>query len=120
MKLGGRSPMAHFSEHHKSVARAQHEALRRYRPRAYPGRLTLFRARMQPFFSSHDPLKGWTDLAGGGIDVAIVPGNHVGILQEPHVRVLAEEIRARLDGHDRAAGAGERGGPAARGRAWAT
>jgi thioesterase domain-containing protein len=86
-----------FSKQHRKVARAQYQALRQYKPRVYPDRLTLFRARMQPFFSSHAPDKGWGKLAAGGLDIRIVPGNHLGMLQEPHVQVLAEQLRACLD-----------------------
>ena len=86
-----------FSDQHRKVARAQYQALREYTPQVYPGRVTLFRARMQPFFSSHDPDKGWGRLAAGGLDIRVVPGNHLGMLQEPHVRVLAKQLRTCLD-----------------------
>jgi thioesterase domain-containing protein len=86
-----------FSERHQRVARAQYRALRSYRPQSYTGRLTLFRARMQPFFSSHDPHKGWSRIAPGGIEVRNIPGNHLAMLQEPHVRILAKELRACLE-----------------------
>ena len=43
-------------------------ALREYTPQVYPDRLTLFRARMQPLFSSRKPDKGWGRLAAGGLD----------------------------------------------------
>ncbi len=90
-----------FSENHKKVARAQQKAWGDYRPRNYPGKITLFRARMQPFFSSHEREKGWKTLAEGGVDVIDVPGNHLGMLQEPHVRVLARELGRRLNACDR-------------------
>jgi thioesterase domain-containing protein len=86
-----------FSERHRKVAQVQHQAMRKYQPRPYPGRLTLFRARMQPFFSSHDPKNGWGRLAVGGLEVKVVPGNHLGMLQEPHVKALAEHLRDCLD-----------------------
>jgi thioesterase domain-containing protein/acyl carrier protein len=89
--------LSEFSEQHRKVARAQSQALREYRPQIYSGPLTLFRARMQPFFSSHRPDKGWSPLAAGGLDIKVIPGNHLGMLQEPHVRVLAEQLRACLD-----------------------
>ena len=82
-----------FSKRHRKVAQAQHRAFREYKPRTYCGRLTLFRARMQPLFSSHAPDNGWGRLAAGGLDVRVVPGNHLAMLQEPHVRILAEELR---------------------------
>jgi aspartate racemase len=95
--IEGMGELFQFSEEHRKVAGAQYRALRQYRPRMYPGRLTLFRARMQPFLSSHDPEKGWGKLAGGGLDIRVIPGNHLGMLQEPHVRVLAAQLRACLD-----------------------
>jgi len=82
-----------FSERHQRVARAQYRALKSYRPQFYTGRLTLFRACMQPFFSSHQPDKGWSRLAGGGLDIRVIPGNHLGMLQEPHVESLAKHLR---------------------------
>ena len=85
-----------FSEQHYKIARAQHRALKKYRLQVYPGRLTLFRARMQPLFSSHKPDKGWGRLAAGGVEVRLVPGNQLSMLKEPHVRVLAEQLGALL------------------------
>jgi len=90
--------MIHFSEQHGNVAGAQHRALREYTPQVYPDRLTLFRARMQPLFSSHNPDKGCGAIATGSVDIKVVPGNHLSMLQEPHVQVLAEKLRACLDG----------------------
>jgi thioesterase domain-containing protein len=90
-----------FSEHHRKVARAQSRALRRYTAQVYPGRITLFRARMQPIFSSHKPDKGWSRLAAGGLEIRTVPGNHLAMLQEPHVKAFAKELRACLDKENR-------------------
>jgi aspartate racemase len=36
-------------------------------------------------------------VAGGGVEVKNVPGNHLGMLQEPHVHVLAKELSACLE-----------------------
>ena len=85
-----------FSERHLKIAHAQSRALRKYRPQIYPGRLTLFKARMQPWFSSHRPDKGWGRLAAGGLDIRVVPGNQLAMLKEPHVRVLAEQLSGLL------------------------
>ena len=51
---------------------------------------------MQPLFSSHRPDKGWRWVAAGGLDIKVIPGNHLGMLQEPHVKILAKELRACL------------------------
>ncbi|HWO42676.1 MAG TPA: amino acid adenylation domain-containing protein, partial [Candidatus Eisenbacteria bacterium] len=85
-----------FSEAHHRVARAQFRALVRYKPRPYDGSATLFRASMQPLFSAHDPKNGWGPLILGKLEVRSIPGNHLGMLQEPHVRVLAAELKAVL------------------------
>jgi hypothetical protein len=37
-------------------------------------------------------------LAAQGVEVHEVPGDHYSMVREPHVRVLAERIRARLEG----------------------
>ena len=36
-------------------------------------------------------------LAAGGVTVKIVPGAHESILEEPHVRVVAEELKKSLE-----------------------
>ena len=86
-----------FSEQHRKVAHAQREALKKYRPQPYPGRLTLFKPQMQPLFSSHTRDKGWGRFAAGGLEIKVVPANHLGMLQEPHVKTLAKELGACLD-----------------------
>ena len=71
-------------------------ALMDYHPKAYAGRVTLFRSRGHPVLCSFDPQCGWGDLAAGGVTVKIVPGAHESILEEPHVRALADELKKSL------------------------
>jgi amino acid adenylation domain-containing protein len=71
-------------------------ALIDYHPQPYAGRVTLFRSRGHPLLCSFDPQYGWGDLAAGGAVVKIVPGAHESILEEPHVRVVAEELNRSL------------------------
>jgi thioesterase domain-containing protein/acyl carrier protein len=85
-----------ISRHQRRVARAFRDALAAYRPQPYAGRVVLFRARMQPLFGSHDPAKGWRPIATGRFAIRLVPGNHLGMLQEPHVAILARELAAAL------------------------
>lgn len=51
---------------------------------------------------------GWAGLARGGVDVRTVPGNHFNMVKEPHVAVLAGELKRAVDAHlrERAAQAG--------------
>jgi len=70
-----------------------------YRLRRWPGPLTLFRAAVQP-----DPRMprdlGWTAFAEGGVEVYEVPGDHDVMFQEPNIRILAAQLRARLQKSD--------------------
>ena len=45
--------------------------------------------------TARDPLKGWGRLARG-IDLHVVPGDHFSMLREPHVSVLAEQLRKSI------------------------
>jgi aspartate racemase len=75
------------------------EAANNYVPQAYPGRVTLFRGMDQIAGVSYyrDPLLGWGELAVGGLEIHEVPNTHLGMLQEPHVQVLAEKLKACID-----------------------
>jgi thioesterase domain-containing protein len=78
------------------VLRRHTEAMRAYRPGVYAGRITLLRAAEQPAGASPEPDMGWGRYARGGVEVRGVPGDHLSMLQEPHVGRLAEEIRSCL------------------------
>ncbi len=68
------------------------DATKRYVPRPYPGRITLFRASKQGAHIQPDPHLGWTRIALGGIDVYEVPGHHGAIVYEPRVGALARRL----------------------------
>ncbi|HKB56962.1 MAG TPA: amino acid adenylation domain-containing protein, partial [Lacunisphaera sp.] len=72
-------------------------ALWSYRSGPYPGRVTLFRTRGQPFLCSFDPQFGWGGLAADGVEVVNMPGAHEKIFMEPHVRTLSAKLRHCLD-----------------------
>lgn len=67
-----------------------------YRPRVYPGRVTLFRAQIRPGYERFDYQLGWGKLAGGGVEVHDMPGNHHSMVTEPNIRVLAEKFTGCL------------------------
>jgi hypothetical protein len=69
----------------------------RYVPRTYPGRLTLLRTLLSPRLAVDDPQFGWGGLAAGGIDIHEIPGSHLEITDEPHVRILAQKLGSCLD-----------------------
>jgi amino acid adenylation domain-containing protein len=84
-----------------------------YRAEEYRGRITLFSPEQdidQQIFSQdisylawkmetpnfENPLKGWDKVATEGVDLIVVPGDHFSMMQEPHIQVLAEQLRNRI------------------------
>ena len=67
-----------------------------YTPTTYPGGVLLIRAATQPK-GADDPLLGWGGKALGGLEVRDVPGTHVSIIAEPHLRNVADKISRYLD-----------------------
>lgn len=72
-------------------------AMSAYCPTIYPGRLTIFRSASRTVLDGDDELLGWRGLAEGGIEVQHIIGNHLDMMSEPNVRMLAEKLRACLD-----------------------
>jgi len=79
-------------------------AEREYRPAGqFTGELVLFRASSgeaadEPFAVRYDdPLFGWGPRSTRGVQVYDVSGGHFSMLQEPNVRVLAEQIQLYLE-----------------------
>ncbi len=81
-----------FPQDQRKLWETHIRALIGYFPQPYPGKITLFRSRGHPLFSSFDAQFGWGDLAGE-VEVQAVPGAHESILEEPHVRILAEQLK---------------------------
>jgi aspartate racemase len=81
----------------RSIQLAHRQSLEEYVPRLYPGRITLFRAQERPVESFPSPDRGWGELASAGVEIIDVPGNHLTMLERPHVQALAEAIQHCLD-----------------------
>jgi aspartate racemase len=84
-------PLQNFTHREENA-----EALKHYVPQVYPGRVTLFKA-MDTVPPDVDPELGWGELAAGGIEIHEVPNDHLGMLREPGVQILAEKLKACLD-----------------------
>lgn len=68
-----------------------------YLPRErYRGALTYLRAIDSKFCET--PTEGWEHLSSEPLRLRMVPGNHVTLLTEPHVQVVAAELRAAIAG----------------------
>ncbi|MCC3766310.1 non-ribosomal peptide synthetase [Streptomyces sp. UNOC14_S4] len=83
--------------------KAHWRAILTYRPEPGDGDVVLLRATselpeiLQPMHgaaqSLHtDPTNGWGDLTTGRLQVLDVPGDHLVLLEEPHVNVVAEKM----------------------------
>ncbi|HEX3146286.1 MAG TPA: amino acid adenylation domain-containing protein, partial [Pyrinomonadaceae bacterium] len=69
-------------------------AVKDYQPQIYSGDVTLFLA--TDLTADYDSQDGWRELVKGRIHTREVPGNHLNIIKEPGVRVLAEKLRAAI------------------------
>ncbi len=68
-------------------------AARQYKPQAYPGRVILF----QGSKAHRVRQPSWKKLAAGGIEIYEVPGDHLMILEEPGIQIVAEHLKACLE-----------------------
>jgi thioesterase domain-containing protein len=67
-------------------------AIERYRARPYPGRIMLFPPSTRSVGEFPDPEQGWGNLALGGVEIHHVTGNHLTMLTEPYVEVVAQKL----------------------------
>jgi thioesterase domain-containing protein/acyl carrier protein len=72
------------------------QAERNYVPQIYPGRITFFWAGETPILAYHDTRLGWSEVAAGGLEVHVVPGDHGSMRREPHVKTLGGKLAACL------------------------
>ena len=78
------------------IFRANSQATLDYVPQVYPQRITLFKTSVHSRIAD-DPSMGWDKLASEGVEIHIIPGNHLTMLKKPYVQVLAEQLRACID-----------------------
>jgi hypothetical protein len=67
-----------------------------YVPKRYAGRVACIVAIGDDGEANRDLGLGWQTVAGGGLEVRVVPGNHETFRQEPNVRILAKELKDLL------------------------
>jgi thioesterase domain-containing protein len=72
-------------------------AARNYHPKSYPGKVVFFRATEHGPREPPDPFLGWDRVVLGGLEIHEIPGDHVSMMREPGVRVLAKELMDCLD-----------------------
>src|SRR5262249_7968926 len=72
------------------------EARRHYVGKPYDSRVTLIRAAEEVVLGREETL-GWRELAVGGVEIHVNPGNHFSMMRSPHVEELARRLRQVLD-----------------------
>ena len=80
-----------------STALSSMRAARFYKAQSYPGRVTLFRVTEHWKEGGRDPRSGRDGVAAGGVEVYEVSGDHFTLLEEPHVQILAAQLKRCLD-----------------------
>jgi thioesterase domain-containing protein len=78
------------------LTRENDRALGRYVAAPYSGRVVLFRPN-RVFRGNDDPSFGWHELVGDHLEVRKLPIAPRGMLVEPLVRVLADQLRVCID-----------------------
>jgi amino acid adenylation domain-containing protein len=73
-------------------------AYQQYKPRPYTGRVVFFRAEGRRVSAHQDRRLAWHQLISGDLEIQTVPGDDSGLmLAEPHVQVLARELKLRIE-----------------------
>jgi amino acid adenylation domain-containing protein len=78
----------------KNIEQINFAAVKDYEPQTYSGNVTLFLA--SDLTADYDLHDGWRELVGGDVEAHEIPGNHINIINEPHVRALAERLKTCL------------------------
>jgi amino acid adenylation domain-containing protein len=89
--------------------RVNRRIVRLYVPQSYPYRVDYFASSnsltefvdekegIRKTVDRQDLLQCWRELAQGGMEVHLIPGNHQNIVDEPNVQVLADTLRSCID-----------------------
>jgi amino acid adenylation domain-containing protein len=82
----------------KTIQAINDHSLTTHRPRAFSGRVTLFKPRVN-YSAYPDPLGGWGNVASN-VDIVELPMNPHAMLVEPFVEHLASALARKLDEMD--------------------
>ena len=80
-----------------AVMAANVDALYRYQPLPFPGAVLFFRAAERRSYDPPRPELPWIELAGGGAEAVVVPGDHESMHEPPQVEAMAARLRTALD-----------------------
>lgn len=82
------------------VKDANSQAWRHYKAQYCPCRIQMLWCSEVSTRCYRDRRMAWSEVAGGGLEVHVIPGNHLTMVESPHVNILAATLRACLQGKD--------------------
>jgi len=75
------------------------KVMKKYKLRSYPGDIVIYRAEETSRFDMIYPDDlGWKPYVPEGLKIVNVPGDHLSILSDPNVHIIADSIKVRLIG----------------------
>jgi amino acid adenylation domain-containing protein len=78
----------------KQLERRYYQAHKAYLHQPYSGKITVFRAKQFPPGFKVNPQLGWGQIAQGGVEVFLIPGHHLTMMESPK---LAKQVKACLE-----------------------
>ena len=74
------------------------EIEKNYRPDPYPAKVVLFKSEETILNTQYlnDPQLGWGNVALGGVEIIECEGSHVGMVEYPHVEILAKKLNQSI------------------------
>jgi aspartate racemase len=73
----------------KEVFEVNRLASASYNPSVFRGKLTYFQGSAD---TANDPRPLWNSAATDGVEIHVVPGTYIGVLLDPNVKVLADQL----------------------------
>ena len=89
---GNGNTAMNIAEREDLIDEVSERAARSYKPRSFSGRLLLFRAEDQSFFSEESADLGWSPFAPN-LEIYHVPGDHAGIMKGSSAALVARKIQ---------------------------
>lgn len=74
------------------ILKTMQQAWRKYKIKTYTGKITLFRSEENKGNLSLAPDMGWGNFTSQPVNIIDVPGNHISMMQQPNVKILAEQM----------------------------
>ena len=85
--------------HYFQMEEAHKQALTRYTFHPYGGKITLMRAvdrGPEVLGKREDPTLGWSQLAGGGLEIHDIDTGHISMLFDPYVETFVRQLKPLL------------------------